>query len=185
MKKVGLDFIGQLIFALAGIVLMLGGAVIFVASFFTIMSVVTGIFLMALGAILFNSVRLYFMFLETIEIATAAINSSTKFHTGLRPGNEVAVQEIIINSDTPPEEIIELKNKFPMLSKNIDDMIMQMHGKDKLENFFANKGIFKKDVKELSISQLEEAIKIAISNEDYEKAANYRNEINSRKNNLS
>jgi hypothetical protein len=173
MKKVNSEFIAQLLFGIAGVALMIIGAILLVAHFFipSIVLFEAAVYL-ALGAILYLGVRLYFMFLEAISTATNVLDKMNANRNGrIYPEmNAGMVNTITITDQTTPEEIEELKRKFPMFAESFDNILKS--------NPVYNKEV---DTKELSITQLETALQIAIDNNEFEKAAEIRDEISRRK----
>lgn len=186
MKKISLDLVIQIIIGIAGIGLALAGAIVLVASFFTPLPIFKAIALMALGVMLFNSSRLYFIFLENLNFTTELIKKITQANSPSNPDcfyppdkktrrNHPEFIEIKISDETTPEEIEEMKRKWPHMAEHID-MIMgmskQIHpGGDK----------FPKRISLLSNTQLEQELKNAVENNEFELAAEIRDEIKKRK----
>jgi len=185
MKKIGFSFISQLIFGLAGAGLMIGGAIMSVASFLTSeISLFHGVVLISLGIIILCCVKLYFTFLETINIAADGIEKITnatenyKSNNGriYRPQDYFAtpdVHHITIDENTPPDEIQKIKENFPDIADSIDNLV----GLAKNIKQTESPPLY---IKMMSMSQLEKELKEAVAAENYERATAIRNEIKSR-----
>ena len=179
MKNISKETITQVLFMCFGTALMLWGLIIFVASFFTPMSVYTSVVYVALGVLIFNSAKLYFMFLHVLKTADDLIEkinsaraevdkTTTTLEDWTNDISKVAPIEIHIDDSTTPEEIENMKNRFPMLSNVIDNIINQVKPIAKTNS-------------ELSLKELEKNLKSAIDNNEFEKAAEIRDEIAKRK----
>lgn len=187
MKKVNLEFITQLLLGLGGIALMVVGAIMFIGHFFQPdISLFQAEVITALGAILFSSVGLYFKFLEIVNVASDGIEKITKAtetykvhddrvsaHSDYFPSLDI--QKIIINEDTTPEEIEDLKKHFPGIENQLGGLLDLAKGKQSKTKAVPTA------IEMMTISQLEQELKNAISLEDYKHAANIKNEINKRK----
>ena len=71
-----------------------------------------------------------------------------------------------------------------MIANELDKILNNMaKGENPLEGFFDSKGLFKKtkDIKEMTIVELKKALAKAVDDNEFEKAAQIRDEINSRK----
>lgn len=180
MKKITFELISQILFGIAGVALMLGGAIMFIGSFFTNFSLSTSIIFMVLGAILFTGVKLYFMFLEVLTAANKQVDEINK---GISPQNHNSrtypgVTNITIDENTTMEDIEEIKKKFPPLSNIIDNVIKNT---GTIDNDAFYKETLPKHIELLSLKQLEKALEEAVENSEFEKAAEIRDEINKRK----
>jgi len=162
MKKLNAEFFLQLILGIASIALMIGGTIMFVTSLFTPLSTFNAIMLMAAGAILYTGVRIYFMFLETTSSIKDYVKgiSSQIGTNNLTP--ELLKSEVInINEDTTPEQLDEIKKKFPMIADQLNTII----------NSFGDNA---KNVQNMSVQQLQKELQEAVDNNEFEKAAEIR-----------
>ena len=130
---------------------------------------------MGIGALLFVAIRIYFMFTEVLESVTEVLNkinnaSSPQKQEQFSPNT--FFNKIVINEDTSPQEIEEIKKKFPMFADQIDKII-NLGKESDLSNI--------SNIKYLTLSELEKALQRAIDNNEFEKAAKIRDEIKSRK----
>lgn len=191
MKKVNSEFLIQLFLGVVGFALMIVGIIVFGASFFKttpFVNYMNGIVIGALGAILFSCVKIYFMFLETITIATdglkqmstAAATSPQSQYNGrtytTQPGG-MSLNQITIDENTSLEEIELLKKQFPMFADSIEEAVANIICKPSIKK----EGPLPKTMELLSLPQLEAALKKAVDSGEYEKAAEIRDEINKRK----
>lgn len=175
MRKIPSDIIFQLIFGIASIALLLAGAITFIASFFQPFPVINSIILLGLGTIIFMGNRLYNSFTDVLHMMTKTIEriqqaSSPQTHPPM------VAHELIIDEDTPPEEIERIKKTFPLFASEIDKMLSQ--SKQGGHKFSTN---LPSVISLLSLTQLDEELKKAIEEDNFERAAEIKNEINKRK----
>jgi len=175
MKKINAEFLLQLIFGIIAIALMLGGAIMFVASFFTSLPIFNAIYFMALGAILYTGVRIYFMLLE---VASSINNSSTQVNKSKAPFDLLKSEVININEDTTPEQLEEIKKKFPAIADQLDKIIDTFIDETKKNNGYFSESV--KNINNMTIKQLQEELNLAVENNEFEKAAEIRDILKKR-----
>lgn len=163
MKKNTPELFLQLFFGVVAIALMTGGAIMFVASFFSQISALTSILITCMGAILFNSVRLYLVFTSSLD----KLNNKNPNKNITPP---IKTEIISINENTTPEQMNELKEKFPFIIDELEKI---------LDNTNANPT--KKSIETMTIKQLQDELHNAVENNEFEKAAEIRDEIKKRK----
>ena len=132
MKKINFGFISQLLLGLGAVALMIIGAIMFVGHFYQAdVSLFQATIFMALGAILFSSVKVYFMFLETLNIAADGIDKISKAtetrneSIGRIPQDYFSMAQnlpfkAIAIDDMTPEEIEKLKKDFPDIEFHLE-----------------------------------------------------------------
>jgi predicted transcriptional regulator len=175
MKKINFEILLQFSLIIIGAAMMLIGLEFVILKFLGHPhSLFKSISFFALGGILVTASRLYFMFLETLSLATKSI----EMHKQNLQSQEMKVsgpfvEEIIITDETSEEEIEALRKKFPMLNDSIDTILKQI-GREVISKL-------PKDINLFTVQQLEEELKKAIANDNFEKAAEIRNELNKRK----
>ena len=159
----------QFIFSILSILIIIFGVILFILSFMTpTVSIINAILIFSGGAILFNSVKLYYSFLEVISRFTELIESLTKN----TPTNQGDVQIIKLDDNLSSEQIEDLKTKFPLFADKIETVINSIIPKTK-------KSL---SIQEMSIEQLSIELQKNIEENKFEKAAEIRDEINKRKN---
>jgi hypothetical protein len=115
MKKIYFGTILQMVFAIFGLALFIAGGIHFVINVIKHLSLFNSIVAMALGATLFTASRLYFMFLEAIELAAKSIETFAKIQTPptspqqnrTSPQSEINPEDIkiVMTNNTSPEEL--------------------------------------------------------------------------------
>ncbi len=198
MKNI--SFICQILFGIAGIALMVIGALMFIASFFGDISLLNSIVLMALGAILFEGVTLYSVFSDFLESALKMLeerfkenkDTSPHMHRAYNPlsnlgkmyGGAPNVREIIIDNNTTPEELEKYRKEFPTLSSYIDyiSSLQREAGNPNFKTYYSN-NTFNNKLEDIDFSdeELEDKLKLAIEENEFEKAAQIRDELKKRK----
>jgi len=181
MKNFHFEFIAHLLLGVASIAFILVGVIILIVSFFAPLPMFNAVVLIGIGCTMFISVRLYFILRDVLD----SVNEFLKqLQSQNSPQNQTPREIISINENTTPEEIEELKKKHPMIANELDKILNNMaKGENLLEGFFDSKGLFKKtkDIKEMTIVELKKALAKAVDDNEFEKAAQIRDEINSRK----
>ena len=200
MKKISKEFICQMFFGITGIALMVIGALMLIASLFGgDISLFNSIVLMALGAILFEGVTLYFIFYNFLESALKIIEERFKENKGTSPhihktNNDIFsnlgkmyndenpnIRRITIDDNTTTEDLEKYKKEFPPLANYIDDILNLQKDSIKfsnIKNYYSSNTL--EDI-ELSNEELEDKLKLAIEENEFEKAAQIRDELLKRK----
>jgi hypothetical protein len=198
MKKISGDVIAHLLFGVAAIGLLIGGAIMLIASFFTALPIFNAFIVLTLGAILYVGVRLYFVFGDVLESITKLIEISSSpqinkngriYKNGLLtkqmgfgdlPTHDLSkiphpapglIDEILIDENTTPEEIENIKKKYPGFSHAIDEILEKVGGISRTSTL---------PLSSLSSFKLEKLLQEAIDKNDFERAAEIRDEINRR-----
>jgi len=179
MKKIGFNFILQILFGFLGMVMVLCGIFMTIASFFIpAISLFQGVVFVALGAILFSCVGIYFKFQETLNAAADGlekITNATKLYKEKQDGgfsHLTGVQEIHIDENTSPEEIQKIKEMHPGMKGLLDELMKSTKPYNKEE--------LPSDLELMSSFQLQKELQKAIDSENYERAQAIRNEISKR-----
>ena len=207
MKK-SKEFLTFFLLGIAGISMAICGVLTLSAALISqSLPILPGIYLMALGAIMYIGSKLYFMFLDNLEstanlllkIGQELNNKNTispppnyKTWESNQTGdinNNIIYSEVLINENTTPEELDKLKEEFPMIADKIDQIFHSLIQGDVDENFDKNiqniisrndSGFTNVSIKNMSLKELQEELKIATEKELFERAAQIRDEINNR-----
>lgn len=182
MKKFDTEFLMHLLAGVASIALMLIGLIMLVASFFTPLSTFNAVMLLAMGIIMSVVVKLYFMFREVLQKVSDLLSKySSLFSQDMK--SPISSEVITINENTTPEEIEELKKKHPMVSAELDKILQRMGINEGMSGFMSSMGLSneKKDIANMSIPELEKALEKAVNENEFETAAEIRDEIKRRK----
>ena len=110
---------------------------------------------------------------EVLTAATTYINNPLK-QTNQNPTN---VEQIIITDETSPEEMDEIKKQHPFLSPQLDEIFKQFQGSNPFSKLTKQK---EKQLIDMSIEELEEALEKAVGENKFEKAAIIRDELKTR-----
>lgn len=181
MKKISAEFVLMMLCGALGITSALVGITCLIASIFTPLPVFNGFVLLIGGVILICVVRLYYVFLDVLNKTAEAIETISKIidiKTGTSPqmypgtNSNIISHEIKIDDTTSPEEIEDIKKKFPMLADGIDSILNKIN---------PNLSPLPKAIELLSLAQLEKELKKAVGEDNFERATEIRNEINKRK----
>lgn len=183
MKKIPVEFIIMLLCGILGGASAATGTIILIASIFTSLPTAIGFILLVMGIILMCVVRIYYMLLivinkfsDTINILTKSVDKmasegiSPQMFSDLNPN--IIAHEIKIDDTTSPEEIENIKKKFPMLADGLDNILNKIN---------PNFSTLPKAIELLSLTQLEKELKKAVGEDNFERATEIRNEINKRK----
>jgi len=179
MKNFHFEFIAHLLLGIVSIAFILVGVIIFVASFFVPLPIFNAAVLIGIGCTMFISVRLYFILRDVLDSVNEFLKQLQSQNSPQNQAQKNMPNKIIsINENTTPEEIEELKKEYPMIANELDKILSSIG-----EEIFVSNGLFKKtkDIKEMTIVELKKALTIAVNNNEFEEAAQIRDEINSRK----
>jgi hypothetical protein len=182
MKKINTEFASHLILEIIAIGLVIAGTIIVIASLFGPLPTFRGVVLMISGTILLVQANLYFRLRDTIDTLLKFVE---KVGSETSPQKKVNATVIDINDETTPEEIDELKKQFPEIGEKIDAIVQSLKlinpkiGLSKFGKEFKN-NIDDKPIIFLTNEELEENLKKAIAEEQYEKALVIKNEIEKR-----
>lgn len=192
MKKNSTGIIVQVLFGILALALLIIGTIMFVSSFFIpSISLFNSITIIALGAILFFTIRMCFMFKDIVELMTTYLkeikleNSPYTYKDKSRTSplfnfDDNTVNKIMINADMSKEEIDELKEQYPLYSSIIENIIEQM--KHHSPNFTRDcSSSVSHNYSKFTIEELTKKLNEAVELDKFEIAAEIRNEINKRK----
>jgi len=176
------DTILFILFGLVGLALIVAGAIILIASFYTPLPPFNAIVLMTLGIIVLGVNKLQYMFVKMIKLFTEYITKVNAISQ--RPNLDAfhsaapSVREIVINENTSKEDIEKIKNDFPELGTSLNSFFNEI-----LKNI-PNRNTpndMPDGISLLTMKQLEDRLNKAVDDGEFEKAAKLRDEINSRK----
>lgn len=190
MKK-NINIIANLLFDITSKVIILGGVIMLVSSFFITVSTFQATIIVVLGLIMHGITSMHNKYLEMINLLAAVLEKANNQKTE----NNVSVEEILITNKTTPEELNKIKEKYPELKDKLDDLLNDIEkgdiikntidyyvkGEDNLDKFLEEleyKMIDFKIIKKDNIQKLEEELKKAIENDEFEIAAEIRDKIN-------
>lgn len=182
MKKPSFEFISQLIFMTVGFSLLIAGLIKFAYNSYASLPISIPILIAAVGFILINQANAYFSLLQVLDGFNNILKEITKQQPKTSPQNiqdlynlEIPeIKRITITDKTTPEELDEIKQQFPMLAKDIDDILNSEGLKLKPTE---------KIITTLTDEELEKILGLYIEDDNFEKAAEIRDEINKRKQN--
>ena len=166
MKEVATPIFKILIFIAATALVVFGFIKLAVAIYFSlpiaepIMLTVLGFILIELNLLRTEVYTVIKYFAQTVELITKA-REDYAANTG-----DTSAILVSFGPNTPPEELKSIKEKYPFLSNEIDRIVNMTK---------------KKTLAELSMEELIKKRDKAIENNDFEKAAEIRDEINRRK----
>ena len=193
MKKL-IEPLTQILISISGILMFFGGIVAIVATFFfpQLHWIFKGIVVSSIGILLYSSSKMFFMFLQVIEKTTELIEE-IKFDRELEEDDyddiydddnlppfmtdkpysaypKSIVQHIVMDENSTPEDlkdkIAEAVNNAVNISRGID--------------VNAIKEINETNINEFHIDELNNKLKQFVEENDFEKAAIIRDEINKR-----
>jgi len=185
------DFMTGIFCGLLALGLTIAGLIIIVASFFTALPIFNGVVLLSLGVVIYLGIRIIYVNQEVITALANFVESLPNLLSGTSPqkNKPIAINNsdefstlINITQDTTPEEIEEIKKKFPMFADNLDSIIKTFKS-PQWEKSFDLKEWHKKqtDLSRLSLEELNVALNNSLDKDEFEKAAEIRDEINKRK----
>lgn len=181
MKKINTEFASHLILEIIAIGLVIAGTIIVIASLFGSLPTFNGIMLIISGTILLVQANLYFRFRDTIDTLIEFIDKVNNKTSPQKKENPILFE---FSNISTPEEIDELKKEFPEIGEKIDAIVQNLKLiNPKIEPEIL--GNFKNDIDNkpiifLTNEELEETLKKAIAEEQYEKARVIKNEIEKR-----
>lgn len=177
MKKKYSDILFFTLGGALGMGVSLAGAIFIIASFLTPLPIFQGIMLLTAGVVLIIVSRIYstvFSMMEKLEKTISNISGLNPKDMSVSPqDSSIFVHEIKIDEETTEEEIQDIKKKFPFFSKELDGVLKTFRPAD--STALLNK------LELLSLPQLEKELGKAVENDNFERAAEIKNEINSRK----
>ncbi len=177
-----LALIKNALIELAAIAFMLIGIIMLVASFFTPVSITNASILIALGLILSVAMATIFKLDATINALVEYLEAlkSIKFpyssadNSNLSPAE--GIQKIIITPETTQEEIDEITKRFPGLKDTLENLM----GNEDIEAMSGELSTADYNLNSYSIEELQTELQIAVNKNEFERAAEIRDEINSR-----
>ena len=177
MKKISAEFVLMMLCGFLGGTSAMAGIIYLITSAFTPLPVFNGFMLLIGGIILICIIRIYYVFIDILNKITGVIETvakilNTKERTSPQMFPDIIAHEIKIDDTTSPEEIEEIKKKFPMLADGLDNILNKIN---------PNLSPLPKPIELLSLSQLEKELKKAVGEDNFERATEIRNEINKRK----
>ena len=190
MKKFSLQYIIQAIFTVVSAVLIVSGIIMLFNGIALLapLPIFNAIVFIALGAILFTTTKLSFLFTLILKHMKATFDGMSDIldiqlegqKSGHVPNNNV--QTIIINEDTTPEDLDELKKKNPVIAKELDELMQSITSPQFFMNKFGHIATPKKEIKDMDTKDLKKELQSCVDNSDFERAALIRDELKGRGN---
>jgi hypothetical protein len=186
MKK-NINIITQFLTDLISFALFVGGIIMLISSLFTTTPVFQSVMLIVSGLVMNGISTMHGRFSEMIDLLANVLEK----HNSQTENKNLTVEEIIITDKTTPEEIEMYKEKFPELKNQLDNILKNatilskknIEDEDDIDKI-VRKVINEKDIMNHPIfiidkmQKLEEDLKKAVENDEFELAAEIRDKIN-------